>query len=118
MALAFVEMNPGLKIAVEWGTGHDEGLVWHTTAYDPDTGRSFDFNGTDQVDLVLGNFNGDVEMDVDPARVAASMRLRWTPDNPWDDGRIYDAAMVIEEHWGTGERDGEHDELDPHTQVA
>lgn len=126
MALAFTELHPGLKIGVEWGTGHDEGLVWHAAAYDPDTGRSFDFNGTDDIELALGNFSGEVEMDVDPSRVAASMRLRWSKDEPWEDERVYEAATVIAEHWGTDDADAsdedddvaEHDESGPHTQVA
>ena len=102
LALAFVTLFPEMKIAVEWGTGHDEGLVWHAVAYDPATRRGHDFTGTGAVDWMVGTFNGNVEMDVSPHQVADAMDVLrgWDPSEPWGQHLVYEAAMAIESHWG------------------
>lgn len=97
-AVAFVEMVPGSKIVVEWGTGHDSDRVSHAMAQAPN-GRYFDGEGShDFPPLPL--WGGPVERDVDPERVAESMRFEYSADEPWVDNDVHDAANEISDWMG------------------
>lgn len=102
LALAFVALFPHLKVAVEWGTGHDEGYVWHAAAYDPRTNKGFDVAGTDDYGPPTGIHGGTEEMDVDPQRVADAMdAIRgYSRSSPFDSMEVADAADDLIAHWG------------------
>lgn len=103
MALAFKNMHPDLKIGVEWdrppgGSGDHLNHAW---VYDENTGKSHDWRGTHHgiSAAAPGHTHGQVEMDIDPVRVAQSMGHDWSPGEPWADENVSEAGELIQRHW-------------------
>jgi hypothetical protein len=38
-------------------------------------------------------------MDMPPEKLAALMRIKWSPDEPWEDPTVHEASEQIEKHW-------------------
>jgi hypothetical protein len=116
MALAYKNLFPHLKLGTEWdrppgGSGDHPNHVW---AYDDQAGTSHDWRGAHQGrDGAAPRFtHGQIELDVDPARVAASMGHDWSPDEPWADETVARAAehLVAPSHRTSSRHQGMFDQ--------
>ena len=96
LALAYKNLSPHFKLGAEWdrppgGSGDYPNHVW---VYDDQTGNSHDWRGAHQGrDGAAPRFtHGQIELDIDPARVAHSMGHEWSPDDPWADELVNQAG--------------------------
>lgn len=99
LAIAFQQLVPELKIAVEWD--RRDHTVNHAWVYGG--GKFFDYMGTETGGPEAWSpyfSGGEVEFDVDPQEIASSMGFSWSPSSPWENDMVFEASQVIERHWG------------------
>ena len=107
LALAFKVLRPDMKIAVAWTPapgeterGPDSNFE-HVVAYDPKAGKGYDGWGTHEPpEESLWGYQANEDMDVSPEEVAEHFGVRWDPNEPWAEQRIFDAySEVIEPYF-------------------
>jgi hypothetical protein len=104
LALAFRNIYPQMKIAVQW---FDEGygkILAHAVAWDPASGKAYDFVGThDSPEMALAGHDGSLELldkDADPEQIAEHMEITWDDkDNQWVSNGVFDGSAFIEWHF-------------------
>ena len=115
MALAFKNMFPDLKIGAEITRKRRGSYDYYDDDDDTDDNKemahvwvhdgthSHDGFGThvNTTDAWAGSHGGNIDLDVDPQRIADSMGIKWSPDDDgkWADPNVNDAAGEIEKHW-------------------
>lgn len=100
LALAFKNMWPDLKIGAD--IDNKDGTVNHAWVHDGK--RAHDFMGTHPdphgPSGAFSNFTHHEDMD--PAHLASIYGrdgINWSPEEPWGDGTVNEAADEIQRHW-------------------
>lgn len=97
MALAFKNMWPDLKIGAD--VDNKDGTLNHAWVHDGK--RAHDWFGThSDPHGPSGQWHDFTHHeDMDPAHLAEIMGHKWSPEDPWADDTVNDAAGEIEKHW-------------------
>ncbi len=104
MALAFVSLFPELKISAD--IDNRDKTTNHAWVHDGV--RSHDWKGShSSPNSPSGLFRGDYDTpnDLDPMVLAKEFGYSWTPEYPWVDSIVCDAAEVILSNWALEDKD-------------